>query len=875
MAVSPSAADGESKDVHKQYENMTYDEVSQKMAESYQQISAMLGTNLTAGSLSDAANTPASSAHSTPALEADEFISETLILNKQDLTDEEKHAKITRIFTRAASNGDVEKIKEMLAAKEVRPFIDIDARDEDGTTPLIYSACFGKVDVALALLDAGAKVDTQDKFGWSALMWATNNNHNTLVKALLEHGASASTKSAKGRTVFDFVHTDNQKIAEILATNPRDSISSTSSFGFARTGGSSSSSSSHADNDFYYQSTVEGFDTFMAEEADRHLKLMESALNMGDFDIGDLSYDVNDLSLDNINEDDDDDDPNGPINMCTEFEWDKCLPDQMFVFSSDDLEYILDTIINNIQLPLKSRQELCVPANVLFLSARFAHYFSSDELLREVMDGALSRMSKVVKANVRNTHILAFWITNFTQLLYYLKKDTGLVVVTAEDQLKLSELISETYQSIITDTERRIEKILEPALLEHDQIPGMEEVNFADDWQRFFKRSSRKPSGGSEGLKRTSSILQAASSGKHASDTGRNLSPKAITTLLTSTLRGLQSYEVHPTIIIQAIAQFFHYTSCEMFNRILKNKKLLCRSKALQIRMNISLIEDWVRHNQLPSSLNTYFNPLVQLLQLLQCLSQLTDLMSFINTIKKFDVLNALQVKRCVVNYRYEVNEPRVPEEIEKYAMQIADDTERYKKARQARKSVESVRSKPVAPALSRTSSVSLQRSNSKRESSSSFVGSIMSSVGFHASSPSTPTGVGSPTTEHPSNSFFANHQQATEAPDGRHSMSLGNESDNDDDEKETVETRDSKFMLPFSVPTTANMIYMNGWGKFGKHNGTDVKDSDSDNNKAEENVGETASEDNVHLDRERMVVPFIPDNWMDKLDKQHAVATN
>jgi ankyrin repeat protein len=86
-----------------------------------------------------------------------------MILNKQDLSEEEKHTKITKIFSRAASNGDVEKIKEMLATKELKPYIDIDTTDEDGTTPLIYSACFGKVDVALALLDAGAKVDTQDK----------------------------------------------------------------------------------------------------------------------------------------------------------------------------------------------------------------------------------------------------------------------------------------------------------------------------------------------------------------------------------------------------------------------------------------------------------------------------------------------------------------------------------------------------------------------------------------------------------------------------------------------------------------------------------------------------------------------------------------
>jgi ankyrin repeat protein len=158
MAVSPSVTDGENKDVHKEYENMSYDEVSQKMAESYQQLSAMLGSNLTSGLASDEANTPASSAHSTP-----EFVNESMILNKQDLSEEDKHAKITRIFSRAASNGDVEKIKEMLATKELRPYIDIDARDEDGTTPLIYAACFGKVDIALALLDAGAKVNTQDK----------------------------------------------------------------------------------------------------------------------------------------------------------------------------------------------------------------------------------------------------------------------------------------------------------------------------------------------------------------------------------------------------------------------------------------------------------------------------------------------------------------------------------------------------------------------------------------------------------------------------------------------------------------------------------------------------------------------------------------
>lgn len=231
-------------------------------------------------------------------------------------------------------------------------------------------------------------------------MWATNNNHEHLVKILLENGASSQTKSSKGRTVFDFVNTDNQKIVDILATNPRDSFSSTSSL-FGRTAGSLSSSSSNAgDYDFYYQSTVEGYDSFMTEEADRRKKLLESAMNYPD----DLSDELdnnqhldtnndNNSNRDDNNEDDEDDEED----LTHEFQWDKCLPDQMLVFGVDDLPFILDTIITNIQLPMRSQNEIFIPANVVFLSARFAHYFSSDELLNDVLNGALERMGNVVK----------------------------------------------------------------------------------------------------------------------------------------------------------------------------------------------------------------------------------------------------------------------------------------------------------------------------------------------------------------------------------------------------------------------------------------------------------------------------------------------
>ncbi|KAI9316184.1 hypothetical protein BX666DRAFT_214314 [Dichotomocladium elegans] len=832
--------------VRQQYENMTYDDLSHRMAENYKQLSAMLSTTaLTAlqeshnhqsteeDTASTLATTLASANNSTDDLD----ITENVIANP-DLDDKAKRTKMTKLFCRATSQGDLAKVMQLLNDSQMRAYIDIDARDEDGTTPLIYAACFGKVDIAQALLDAGAKTDVQDSFGWSALMWATNNNHDALVKVLLENGASSHTKSAKGRTVFDFVNTENQKIVEILATNPRDSLSSTSST-LGRTVGSLSSSSSNAgDYDFYYHSTTEGYDNFMAEEADRRKKLLETAMALAGghcYSMSDAEYDDAD-GHDHIGDDDDDDnddndDDDDEIDEDNnEFYWDKCLPDQMFVFSADNLPYILNTVITEIQLPVRSRQEMCVPANVVFLSARFAHYFSSNELLQEVMEGAIGRISAEIKGNARNVHVLAFWITNATQLLYYLKKDAALVVATAEHQLRISELISEIYNMIIYDTEQRLVKILPSAIIDYEQIPGMDDVNFADDWQRFFRRSTRRtvtasPDGGlAVQMKRNASARSAPVTNPNSACSSHAASPQSVTSLLTSTLYVLQSYDVHPTIIIQALAQFFHYISCDIFNRILSNKKLLCRSKAIQMRINMSQLEDWICEEHLPSSLVTYLDPTNQLLQMLQCLTQLQDLDSFKLTVQSFDALNSLQLKRCVINYRYEVNEERLPDEVEKYVIQLAEETKRFKRCRSA-----TVNSTTSTTSMVRSqSNASLQRARSRRESMSSLMGSLMSSVSMtpaaavQAQLPSPPA-----------------EKEDLRSEEGHYVV---NEEDEDDGAEEDLkETRDTKFMLPFSVPTTAHMVSVRSWAV--------------DHGKREE----------------RLVSPVIPAEWMDRLDNVNA----
>jgi ankyrin repeat protein len=68
------------------------------------------------------------------------------VVDDPKLPRQEKTAQLQSLFSRAASNGDIRCVRSMLQG-DVREYVDIDAEDEDGITPLIHAACFGHADV--------------------------------------------------------------------------------------------------------------------------------------------------------------------------------------------------------------------------------------------------------------------------------------------------------------------------------------------------------------------------------------------------------------------------------------------------------------------------------------------------------------------------------------------------------------------------------------------------------------------------------------------------------------------------------------------------------------------------------------------------------
>ncbi|KAL1639034.1 hypothetical protein SLS58_008363 [Diplodia intermedia] len=612
---------------------------------------------------------------------------EDAIVHDDKLSDAEKRELLQNSLNLAASNGDTLTVERFVHGN-AKPFVDINAPDSDGTPPLIYAACFGHDDVVAALLAAGADVDLQDRNRWTPLMWAITNRHKAIAKLLLDKGAKPETASSSGRTAFDFV-TPGSELQDYL----HESGYTIGNIGVASGG-----------DDFYTAGfDQDRFEEEMAENELRRRMMMESAINL-EVDLGNLGIDEQPEEPDEFDE-------------TQEFVWDRCLHDQMFVFQENELDRILDIVITNMT-PTRSPSQKPVPANIIFLGARYAHYHSSEDLLEKLLVTSMDKINDAVEKHQWDMTMLAFWVSNLSLLLYYLKKDAGLVEASVEFQCQISELINEIFVLIIRDAERRMDKVLDTAMLDHETIPGFEDVSFTGEWRIFKTKSKPKPPEPFEKRFRPPSPKRRA-----------QVSPRNITSLLSSTLFVLDLYDIHSVITAQVLSQLLYWLGAELFNRIMSNRKYLARTKAMQIRMNVSTIEDWARQNNrqpehyesgalTATGENTmdaarrHLDPVIQLLQWLQCFSSLgEDLDSLKATLEQLPRLTPQQINHSVRYYRTEVGEKTLPKPALKFLFNLQKEVAERRLSKQSRKSmpaqIPSSDGTPTSPTIERPTSPS------------------------------------------------------------------------------------------------------------------------------------------------------------------------
>lgn len=379
----------------------------------------------------------------------------------------------------------------------------------------------------------------------------------------------------------------------------------------------------------------------------------------------------------------------------------------------------------------------------------------------------MALITKVVERQQWDMTMLAFWISNATLLLHYLKKDTGLVQATTNFQQELAELINEIFILIIRDAERRMNKVLDIAMLDHETIPGMEDIHFQGEWNLFSRSKAKTPEPIEKRYRPPSPKRRAQTS------------PRNITSLLSSTLFVLDLYDVHSVIIAQILAQLLYWLGAELFNRVMTTKRYLSRTKAMQIRMNVSTLEDWGRsnnrqpeHYENGSTISTGENtvdasrrhlaPIVQLLQWLQCFSSLgEDFDALVGTLQQLQRLTPTQLIHTVKNYRPEVGEKSLPKSAMKYLQNLQKGQGSLSRPPQP---------KPPAPGPASSSNPSTPVTPSKSDNSPIF---------------STPNGDTSP---YPAD-------------------------DPDPDHDSNRLLLNPAIMLPFSLPTSTDMLITYGAG--------------------------------------------------------------
>jgi ankyrin repeat protein len=89
----------------------------------------------------------------------------------------------------AAKAGRVEIVRSLLAREE-----DVNARDPDQGTPLLYASKFGHLDIVRLLIEHGAEVNSRDQDQGTPLLYASKFGHFDTFLLLIKHGADVNSR---------------------------------------------------------------------------------------------------------------------------------------------------------------------------------------------------------------------------------------------------------------------------------------------------------------------------------------------------------------------------------------------------------------------------------------------------------------------------------------------------------------------------------------------------------------------------------------------------------------------------------------------------------------------------------------------------------
>ena len=88
------------------------------------------------------------------------------------------------VFFLSVMSGDYSQVKN-----SIKEGADVNVRNRWGETALLWASYVGHTEVVELLIEKGADINVLDNNGYTALMWASKKGHTEVVKLLKEAGA--------------------------------------------------------------------------------------------------------------------------------------------------------------------------------------------------------------------------------------------------------------------------------------------------------------------------------------------------------------------------------------------------------------------------------------------------------------------------------------------------------------------------------------------------------------------------------------------------------------------------------------------------------------------------------------------------------------
>uniref|UniRef100_G3VKW4 Myosin VB n=3 Tax=Sarcophilus harrisii TaxID=9305 RepID=G3VKW4_SARHA len=280
----------------------------------------------------------------------------------------------------------------------------------------------------------------------------------------------------------------------------------------------------------------------------------------------------------------------------------------MLEYCKEDEPLLIRNLVTDLKPQTLSGTVPCLPAYILYMCIRHADYVNDDLKVHSLLTSTINGIKKVLKKHNDDFEMTSFWLSNTCRLLHCLKQysgDEGFMTQNTPKQnehcLKnfdlteyrqvLSDLSIQIYQQLIKIAEGMLQPMIVSAMLENESIQGLSGV---------------KPTGY---RKRSSSMV----------DGDNSYSLDAIIRQMNSFHSVMCDQGLDPEIIQQVFKQLFYMINAVALNNLLLRKDVCSWSTGMQLRYNISQLEEWLRGKNLhQSGAAETMEPLIHAAQLLQ-----------------------------------------------------------------------------------------------------------------------------------------------------------------------------------------------------------------------------------------------------------------